>query len=160
MVVDTTGSDPELIKVLVVDDHLLVRQRISRILETQPDIIVAGEASNGAEALTQARAINPDLILMDLYMPRCNGIDATYLILHEMPQVKIVILTVSNDDQDLFQAIESGAVGYLEKDLELTVLVDMIRGVFEGKAPISRTAANRIMHEFARGAKNKEVFTD
>ena len=92
-------------------------------------------------------------------MPHCNGIEATYLILDEMPQAKIVILTGSDNDQDLFQAIEAGALGYLVKDLEPTVLVDMIRGIFEGKAPISRTAVRRIMREFARRTKNKEDLT-
>ncbi len=153
---DAKSSDQEPIKVLVADNHLLARREIIRVLETQPDMIVAGEASNGLEALAQARAIKPDLVLMDVRMPHCNGIEATYLILHEIPQTKIIILTMSDDDQDLFQAIEAGAQGYLLKNLEPAVLVNMIRGVFKGKAPISRLAAGRIMREFARGTKNKE----
>ncbi len=157
---ETPSADQKLIKILVVDDHPLVREGVIRVLNGQPDIDVAGEASNGLEALKQAKSIQPDLILMDIRMPYCNGIEATERILAEMPRTKIVILTVSNNDRDLFQAIEAGARGYLQKDIEPQVLVDMVRGIFKGEAPISRMATARIMHEFTQRASGNRPSID
>ena len=157
---ETAGSTSQSISVLVVDNQLAVRTGIIELLAAQPDMIVAGEADNGLEALAQAKAVKPDLILMDVGMPACNGIEATYLILHELPQVKIVILAESDDDQYLFQAIEAGAQGYLLKDLEPEALLKMVRGVFKGEAPISRSAAGRILREFSRRANSEADITN
>ncbi len=155
MLEKATSPAKDAIKILVVDDHPLIRQGIISVLNNQPDMIVVGEAGDGLEALVQARAIEPDLILMDIRMPRCDGLEATRLILAEMPRTKIIILTVFDDDHHLFQAIEMGAYGYLLKDLKPSVFVDMVRGVFNGQAPISRLATARIMHEFARRANGE-----
>jgi DNA-binding NarL/FixJ family response regulator len=114
------------------------------------DIEVVGEAGNGQEALERVRELMPDLILMDIHMPGCDGLKATQLIKEEMPYVKVVMLTVSDDDKDLFEAIKSGAQGYLLKDIEPEELFGLIRGVYRGEAPISRLTAARILKEFAR----------
>ena len=95
-------------RVLLVDDHALVRNGIASLLMAN-NIEVVGEASDGLEALEKARQLKPDIILMDIKMPRCNGLEATRLVKAEMPEIKIIILTVSDDDEDLFEAIKSGA---------------------------------------------------
>ncbi len=104
-------------KVLLADDHELVRNGIASLLKAN-NIEVVGEASDGLEALEKARALKPNIILMDIKMPRCNGLEATRLIKTEMPQVKVIILTVSDEDEDLFEAIKSGAEGYLLKNIK------------------------------------------
>src|SRR3990170_2876537 len=135
--------------VLLVDDHTLFREGMASLLSAQEDIEVVGEASDGLEALEKARDLVPDLILMDIKMPRCNGLQATRLIKEEMPHVRIVMLTVSEDDQDLFEAIKSGAEGYLLKTLKARELFEMIRGVLRGEAPLSRSMARKILEEFS-----------
>jgi DNA-binding NarL/FixJ family response regulator len=117
---------------------------------------VVGEASNGMEALEKARTTSPDLILMDIRMPVVDGLGATRLIKKEMPEAKIVILTVSDDDHSLFDAIKAGAQGYLLKNMDPGELFDMLEGTLKGEAPISRSTASRILAEFASQA-NREV---
>lgn len=136
------------IRVLLVDDHTLFRKGLVSLLQTQEDIEVVGEARNGKEALEKARELMPDLILMDIYMPKYDGLTATKMIKSEMPYVKIVILTVSDSDQSLFEAIKCGAQGYLLKNLEPRELFNMIRSVFRGEAPISSPLAAKILNEF------------
>jgi DNA-binding NarL/FixJ family response regulator len=138
------------LRVLLVDDHALVREGIAGLLATQPDIEIAGEAEDGFQALEQARATMPDVILMDIEMPRCDGLEATRLIKREMPYVKIVILTIHDVDKRLFEAVRNGAQGYLLKDIGSAELIKMLRGMERGEAPISRTMAARILDEFAR----------
>jgi DNA-binding NarL/FixJ family response regulator len=137
------------IKVLVVDDHLLSRKGIMSILSTHPMFDIAGEAINGQEALEKARVLMPDLILMDIKMPGINGLEATRLIKEEMPYVKIVILSVSDDVQDFFEAIKKGAQGYLLKNMEPGYWIDYITSIVQGEAPISRDLATKILQEFS-----------
>ncbi|MDO8691862.1 MAG: response regulator transcription factor [Dehalococcoidia bacterium] len=139
----------ERIGVLLVDDHALFRDGLVSLLSLQDDIEVVGVANDGLEALEKARELVPDLILMDVKMPRCNGLEATRLIKEEMPHIRIVMLTVSEDDQDLFQAVKNGAEGYLVKTLNAEELIDLLKGVFRGEAPLSRAMARKILHEFA-----------
>lgn len=108
-----------------------------------------GEAGSGAEALEKARELMPDLVLMDIRMPVMDGLAATRAIKQEMPYLRIVMLTISDDDGDLFQAIKAGAQGYLLKNMEPDELFDMIDGAFRGEAPISRSMASKILAEFA-----------
>ncbi len=115
-------------RVLLVDDHPLTRNGIASILMAY-NIKVVGEASNGLEAVEQARQLSPDIILMDIKMPHCNGLEATRLIKAEMPQIKIIILTACDDDEYLSEAIRSGAEGYLQKtfrDEELLTLLSEV----------------------------------
>lgn len=140
----------ESIKVLLVDDHALFRKGVASALASHTDIEVVGEASNGEEALNKARDLMPDVILMDISMPGCDGLEATRRIKAEIPYVKIIILTVAEQDESLFEAIKSGAHGYLLKTIEPRHLLEALRGVFKGEAPISRVTASKILREFAR----------
>ncbi len=139
----------EPIRVLLVDDHILFRKGIANLLSAQPDMEVVGEAGDGREALQKARELMPDLILMDIVMTGMSGREATKFIKEEMPYVKIVMLTVSERDSDLFEAIRGGADGYLLKDLEPAELYRMCRGVFRGEAPLSPLMAAKILREFS-----------
>jgi len=139
----------EPIRVLLVDDHILFRKGIANLLSAQVDMEVVGEAGDGQEALQKARELMPDLILMDIAMPGTSGRHATRVIKEEMPYVKIVMLTVSERDSDLFEAIRCGADGYLLKDLEPDDLYRLCRGVFLGKAPLSPLMAAKILREFS-----------
>lgn len=136
------------LRILLVDDHVLFRKGIASLLKGHQDMKVVGEAGNGIDAVTKARDLAPDVILMDINMPRRNGLEATRLIKQEMPDVQIVMLTVSEDDDDLFEAIKSGAKGYLLKKLEPDQLFNMLEGVRKGEAPISGVMAAKILHEF------------
>jgi len=140
----------EPIKLLLVDDHALFRKGVASALASHTDIEVVGEASNGEEALNKARDLMPDVILMDISMPGCDGLEATRRIKAEIPYVKIIILTVAEQDESLFEAIKSGAHGYLLKTIEPRHLLEALRGVFKGEAPISRVTASKILKEFAR----------
>ncbi len=111
---------------------------------------VVGEASDGLQAVEIVRAVTPDLVLMDIHMPICGGAEATRLIKSEHPETKVVALTVSDEDQDLFEAIKSGAEGYLLKDLRPEELFDLIRGVLKGETPISPAVAGKLLNEFRR----------
>jgi len=138
------------IRVLLVDDHPLFRKGIASLLSSEPGFEVLGEASDGQEAIEKARGLMPDVILMDISMPGVNGLEATQRIKQEIPYVRIVILTVSDEDQNLFEAIKSGAQGYLLKKIEPQTLFQTLRGVLEGEAPLSRVMATKLLAEFAR----------
>ena len=146
-------TDPSPIRVLLVDDHSLFRKGVASLLTAERGFEVAGEAGDGLEALTKAREVMPDLILMDISMPGMNGLETTRRIKEVLPYVKIVILTVSEDDQDLFEAIKSGANGYLMKKIEAKALFSTLRGVAQGEASVSGVMAAKILNEFARQAK-------
>ena len=124
-------------KVLIVDDHALFRQGVRNTIEPQEEFEVVGEAEDGMEALAKARKLKPDLILMDINMPHCNGLEAVSAIKTELPGVKIIMLTVYDEDENLFQAIKRGAEGFLSKNVRAKALLDALRGVMEGEAAIS-----------------------
>ncbi len=136
-------------RVLLVDDHALVRNGIASLLKAN-DIDVAGEASDGLQALEKARQLKPDVILMDIMMPGVNGLEATRLIKAEMPEIKIIILTASDDDETLFEAIKSGAEGYLLKNIKADEFLAYLSGVVKGEAAIPPLLATKIIEEFAR----------
>ncbi|RMF88541.1 MAG: DNA-binding response regulator [Nitrospinota bacterium] len=138
------------IRVLLVDDHTLFRKGLAYLLSLYPDIEVVGEAENGEEAIARAQETQPDVILMDIYMPRMGGLEATQKIKALMPALPIVILTVSDDEQTLLAAIKSGAQGYLLKDIAPEELVEMLRGMARGEAPLSRATAAKILAAFSR----------
>jgi DNA-binding NarL/FixJ family response regulator len=136
------------LRILLVDDHVLFRKGLVTLLEAQDNLQVVGEADNGLEGVEQARELLPDIILMDVNMPECDGIEATRRIKQEMPHMHIVMLTVSEEDEDLFQAIKNGAQGYLLKNLEPQELFDRLAGIYEGESPISGVMATKILDEF------------
>ena len=138
------------IRILLVDDQLLFRKGLRALLEDQEDMEVVGEAADGAQAVERVRAAKPDVVLMDIHMPVCSGIEATRLVKSEWPETKIIALTVSDEDEDLFEAIKSGASGYLLKDLRPEELFDLVRGVLRGETPISPAVAGKLLSEFRR----------
>ncbi len=140
-------------RVLLVDDHALFLEGLRNLLASE-GIQVAGTARDGFEALAQARALRPDVILMDIQMPRCNGLTATRLIKAEMPECKIVMLTMSDDEQDLFEAVKSGASGYLLKRLDASEFFVYLSELQAGHPPFSPGLAEKILKEFThQGAR-------
>lgn len=146
-------------KLLLVDDHALFLQSLKVLLSTKGYEVV-GTASNGMEALKQARLLQPELILMDIEMPECDGLTATRLIKAEMPQIKIVMLTVSASDEHLFEAIKSGASGYLLKSQSADRFLEMVSQVERGGAALPPELAARLIEEFARQAQHVESPTE
>ncbi len=140
----------ERIRVMLVDDHALFRKGVASLLAACPDIEVVGEADNGVQALSKVADLMPDLILMDIQMPELDGLEATRRIVAEHPYVKIVMLTVAEEDRSLFDAVKAGAQGYLLKRMEPDEFLAMVRGISRGEAPISRSMASRILGEFGR----------
>ncbi|MBN1890684.1 MAG: response regulator transcription factor [Thermoflexales bacterium] len=138
------------LRILLVDDHILFRKGLASLLDSQPDFDVVGEANDGLEGLERAKALKPDLILMDVTMPRCSGPEATRLITQQLRGAQVVMLTVSDDDVDLFAAIRAGAMGYLLKSMKPDELFTHLRGLAHGEAPISRLMAAKLLREFAR----------
>lgn len=141
------------IRVLLVDDHPLFRKGLASLLGREKGFEVVGEAQDGAEALNKTKDLKPDLVLMDIYMPGGDGLEATRRIKEALPSIKVVILTVSEEDKNLFEAIKCGAHGYLLKKIEPRDLFEMLRGVFRGEAPISRATATKVLSEFAEQAR-------
>ncbi len=136
-------------RVLLVDDHALVRAGITSLLKAS-GLDVVGEAGDGAEGIERARELKPDLILMDVAMPGCNGIDAARAIKSELPEIKVVMLTVSDDEDDLYEAIKSGADGYLLKDLHEAEFAEVLKRVAADEPILSPPLARKLLHEFAR----------
>jgi DNA-binding NarL/FixJ family response regulator len=151
---ETRGIDR--IRVMLVDDHALFRRGVASLLSACPDIEVVGEADNGAEAVARVAELMPDLILMDIQMPEVDGLEATRRIMAEHPYVKIVMLTIAEEDRSLFDAIKAGAQGYLLKKMEPEEFLSMLRGISQGEAPISRAMASKILGEFGRRAKGHQ----
>ena len=143
-------------RILLVDDHPLFLQSLKMLLNTSGYEVV-GLAGNGMEALKQARFLHPDLVLMDIDMPGCDGLAATRLIKAEMPQVKIVMLTVSASDEHLFEAVKSGASGYLLKSQSAERFLDLVAQVESGGAALPPELASRLLAEFARQAQHIET---
>lgn len=136
-------------RVLLADDHALFRAGIASLLQAWGMEVVA-QAGNGREAFELACETSPDLVLMDIGMPDCNGLEATRLIKAARPEIKIVMVTVSDDDDDLFEAIKSGAEGYLLKNLSEEDLSHTLQAVAAGESALSPALAARIIVEFAR----------
>jgi two-component system NarL family response regulator len=148
-------SEPPALRVLLVDDHPLFLEGLRNLL-TSEGILVVGLAHDGFDALIQARRLHPNLILMDIQMPQCDGVSATRLIKAEMPDCKIVMLTMSADDQDLFEAIKSGASGYLLKRLDAVDFFNYLAELQTGHPPFSPGLAEKILKEFSLQAARTE----
>jgi two-component system NarL family response regulator len=136
------------LRVLLVDDHNLFLEGLTNLLKSE-GIQVVGTAHDGLEALAKARQSKPGLILMDIHMPNCDGVSATRLIKAEMPEIKIVMLTMSDDEGDLFEAVRSGASGYLLKNLDAAQFLDYLMDLQEGHPPFSPGLAEKILNEFS-----------
>ena len=140
----------ECIRVLLVDDHALFREGLAGILNAQPDFEVVGEAGDGLEAVVKAQELVPDLVLMDIGMPGFDGLEATRRIKQELPAVTIVMLTVRDEEEKLFEAIKNGAQGYLLKSIRSHEMVKLLRGAVRGEAAITPALAGRMLEEFRR----------
>ncbi len=138
----------EPVKVLVVDDHALFRRGIVAVLTNQENIRVVGEATNGLEAIEKAAELVPDVIVMDLNMPQCSGLEATQALQAKMPHLNILVLTVSDNEADLFSAIKFGATGYILKNTEPEELVQAIYHIAHGGVIISPVMAIKLLAEF------------
>ena len=140
----------EPIRVLLVDDQQIVRQGLATILKYAPGIEVAGEAGNGQEAIALAHELEPDVVLMDIKMPRLGGIPATRQICAELPGIHVIILTTYDADDLVFEGIKAGARGYLLKDASGETLVEAIRGVMQGESRLDPGVARKMLAEFQR----------
>lgn len=138
-------------RVLIADDHALFRDGLRSLLDAR-GIEVVAEARNGREAVSLAREHLPEIVLMDLTMPEMTGLEATRLISADLPEVKVVVLTASEDDADLFEAIKSGAQGFLPKDIESARLFAMLDGVMRGEPALTPGLARKLLTEFAHPA--------
>lgn len=144
----------EKIRVLLADDHTIFRSGIKAELSAHPDFEVVGEANDGLDAVVMALETKPDVILLDMSMPRSNGIEALTTIKDEMPDIQVIMLTVHTDDKHLFEAIKRGANGYLTKNLKPADLLDMLRKAKRREAAINGMLAARILNEFRNPAKS------
>ena len=142
---------PPTLRVLVVDDQPLFRKALAGLINAQMDMTVVGEADNGLEALDHVRTLAPDVVVMDVNMPLAGGVDGVRAIRDAGYATKIVMLTVSEDDDDLFDAIRAGANGYLLKNIRPEDLFDDLRGVMRGEAPIAPTIASRLLDALREG---------
>ncbi|MGE5460257.1 MAG: response regulator [Solirubrobacterales bacterium] len=145
-------------RVLLADDHALFREGLVSLLSAH-GIEVVGEASDGIEALALARELRPDVILMDLTMPGVGGLEATRLVKAELPEIKVVVLTVSEADTDLFEAIRSGAHGYLVKSTSSGDFFELLEALDRGEAPLSRGLAGKIVRYLAAGGPQGDEAT-
>jgi DNA-binding NarL/FixJ family response regulator len=148
-------ADP--VRILCVDDRALFRRSIAELIDQQDGFTVVGEAENGLEAVEKANALKPDLIIMDVEMPVMNGVEATRLIREQQPGIKIVMLTVSESDEHLFEAIRFGAQGYLLKDLRPEELYDLVRAVMRDEAALSPAVAGRLLGQIRDGGMRSQV---
>jgi len=137
------------IRVLIADDHAILRKGIRALLSTEPDMEVVGEASDGMETVAQARALHPDVILMDLVMPKMDGIEATRQIAAAQPGVRILVLTSFAADDKIFPAIKAGALGYILKDSGPVELVQAIHQVHRGQPSLEPAIALKVLHEIS-----------
>ena len=138
------------IRLVIAVDHMLLRKGLLALMETTPDIVVVGEAADGIEAVEKTCALQPDVILLDLLMPRMDGIAAIGAIKREMPQAKILVLTSFDDDDKVFPAFKAGALGYMLKDSAPLDLLQAIRNVYQGKSFLHPTIASKVLNELNR----------
>ena len=135
----------EKIRVLLVDDHTLFRSGIRSLLQRNDDFEVVGEAGDGLEGIKRARSLKPDVVLLDLHMPGVSGLEAVKVMAEEIPDVQVLMLTVSEDAQDLMDALRAGACGYLLKNIETDTLVDAIRRAARGESVVSQQMTAKLI---------------
>lgn len=144
----TSSVDTGAIRVVLVDDHALFRRGLELVLSGESDLEVVGQASDGEEALRVVRSLTPDVVLMDIRMPRMSGIDAARAIRDSVPGTKVIMLTVSEEEDDLFAAVRAGASGYLLKEVSIDEVAGAVRAVTRGHALISPSMAAKLLVEF------------
>jgi len=147
-----TPAPPATISILLVDDQSLLREGLKTLLELHSDLRIVGEASNGEEAERLVEKLRPQVVLMDLRMPRCDGVTATKRIVEKWPGVHVLVLTTYDDDDLVFQSIEAGAVGYLLKDVGSDALADAIRAANRGDSPLQPSIARKVLKRLRASA--------
>lgn len=155
--------EDDRIQVLIADDNTPFRQGLRAMLRTTPDMHVVGEATTGMEAIAMAEALQPDVILMDLQMPEGNGMDATRRIVHTSPHIRVVVLTMFDDDDSVFAALQAGARGYLLKGSLKAEVLRAIRAASNGEAIFGPSIAQRLMQHFTRhtsGGHSRDLFPE
>ena len=145
----------ERIKVLIADDHRVVREGLVAIMRESEDLEVVGEARDGQEAVEKARELSPDVILMDVSMPRMNGVEATRAIKRESPHIGVVALTMYDEEKYIFDLVRAGATGYLLKDSESSQIISAIRSIYKGESLIHPSVASKILAEFSLLSEGK-----
>ncbi len=147
------ASDLDTIRVMICDDHALFRRGLVMVLESEEGIEVVAEAEDGEDAVVRAEEAVPDVILMDVRMPKMSGIEATRAIAAVVPSAKILMLTVSDEEEDLYEAVKAGATGYLLKEISIEEVANAIRAVTTGQSLISPSMASKLLSEFNNLAK-------
>jgi len=144
-------------RILLVEDHILFQESLGRLLDAQPDMSVVGGANSMLQAVVKARELKPDVILMDFTLPDGTGMEATQKILAEQPTIKIIFLTIHEDNEKIFDAIRHGALGYLPKNVTSSRLLDYLRGLERGEVAIQPEFTARILKEFAHLHRREDV---
>ena len=145
----------EQIRVLIADDHRVLREGLAAILKTKENIVVVGEAQDGLEAVEKARTLLPDVIMMDVSMPRMGGVEATKTIKREFPHIGIIALTMYDEQQYIFDLVRAGATGYLLKDTDSAQIVAAIQAIYRGESLIHPSVASKILAEFSLMSQRK-----
>src|SRR6476469_1134165 len=153
---ETSTPLPESIRVLICDDHALFRRGLIMVLESDEGIDVVAEAEDGEEAILNAEESAPDVVLMDVRMPRMSGIEATRAIADAVPSAKILMLTVSDEEEDLYEAVKAGATGYLLKEISIEEVANALRAVVTGQSLLSPSMASKLLSEFNNLAKQAQ----
>lgn len=151
-----TAHPPQGIRVVIVDDHALFRRGLDRVLADEPDIEVVGEAADGVEAVARVRELTPDIAIMDVRMPRATGIEAARTIRATVPETKVIMLTVSDEASDLYDAVRAGVNGYLLKEVAIGEVADAVRAVAAGHSLVSPSMASKLFTEFTALAEGVE----
>jgi DNA-binding NarL/FixJ family response regulator len=144
-------------RILLVEDHILFQESLGRLLDSQPDMSVVAGATSVSEAVAKARQFKPDVILMDFTLPDGTGVEATEAILAEQPAIKVIFLTIHEDDEKIFDAIRHGALGYLPKNVTSSRLLDYLRGLQRGEVAIQPEYTARILKEFSKMAPRDDT---
>jgi two-component system NarL family response regulator len=152
---EVPGGDA--IRVVICDDHALFRRGLTMVLEEEDGIEVVGEAEDGDAAVAAAEELVPDVVLMDVRMPKRSGIEATRAIAESVPSARIVMLTVSDEEDDLYEAIKAGATGYLLKEISIEEVADAVRAVMSGQSLITPSMASKLLSEFSNLSKKAEA---
>ena len=145
---DARGNGSGSIRVVIVDDHALFRRGLDRVLDDEPDIEVVDEAADGVEAVSRVRELTPDIVIMDVRMPRATGIEAARTIRAVAPETKVIMLTVSDLEEDLYEAVKAGVNGYLLKEVAIPEVADAVRAVAAGHSLVSPSMASKLFTEF------------
>ena len=150
------ATSGEKVRVLIAEDQALVRRGTSVLLSMEPDMEVVGQACDGVEAVAMASELHPDVVLMDLHMPRLGGVAATREITRKLPGTQVLVLTTLNDDETVFEAVRAGAHGYLLKDVTEQELLETIRALRRGESRLTPQIARKVMDQFRRLADSSE----